>query len=165
MTFALQDPAKHDDVAGLGNGFVGQFNLDDSGRIRVASNGVFDSPWGLAIAPSSFGSLAGDLLVGDFGDGTIGAVDLGADTFAGELLSGNGDPVGIGDLWALTVGNGVPAGSPQSIYFTSGVAQESSGLFGSLTPVPQVGIRHAAAWRDQLHGRADPSQSPRRGAT
>ena len=76
VTFALQDAQKHDDVAGLGNGFVDQFNLDGTGMVRVASMGTLNSPWGLTIAPSTFGALAGDLLVGNFGNGEIGAFNL-----------------------------------------------------------------------------------------
>jgi uncharacterized protein (TIGR03118 family) len=139
VTFALQDADKHDDVAGLGNGFVDQFNLDGTGLTRIGSGGQLDSPWGLAIAPASFGDLAGDLLVGNFGDGTITAFDLATDSFVGDLLGGNGQPLVIGDLWALTPGNGSAAGSTDAIYFTSGVAEEADGLFGSLTPIPEPG--------------------------
>ena len=35
-----------------------------------------DSPWGLVVAPSSFGRFAGDLLVGNFGDGRINAFEM-----------------------------------------------------------------------------------------
>jgi uncharacterized protein (TIGR03118 family) len=75
VTYAKQDAAKHDDVAGLGNGFVDVFNLDGSAEHRLIANGLLDSPWGMAIAPSSFGSFAGDLLVGNFGNGWINAYD------------------------------------------------------------------------------------------
>ena len=34
-----------------------------------------NSPWGLALAQSNFGQFSGDLLVGNFGDGTINAFD------------------------------------------------------------------------------------------
>ena len=62
------------DVPGAGNGYVDLFSLDGTlVRQLVAQGGEIDSPWGLAIAPSSFGSFAGDLLVGNFGDGTISA--------------------------------------------------------------------------------------------
>jgi uncharacterized protein (TIGR03118 family) len=136
VTFALQDAAKHDDVAGLGHGFVDQFNLDGTGMVRVASTGTLDSPWGLTIAPKTFGSLAGDLLIGNFGDGTIGAFNLSTDKFVADLLGSNGMPLAIGDLWAITTGNGGAAGSPDAIYFTAGVAHESDGLFGEIA-VPE----------------------------
>jgi uncharacterized protein (TIGR03118 family) len=134
VTYAKQDDAKHDDVAGQGNGFVDEFDLNGNLLHRVASHGQLDSPWGLAIAPSDFGKFAGDLLVGNFGDGTINAYDLKNDHFVGKLLGSDGKPITIGDLWALTPGNGHGAGDPGTIYFTAGVQDEKHGLFGSLTP-------------------------------
>ena len=136
VTFAQQDDTKHDDVAGAGNGFVDEFDLNGTMVQRVASNGPLDSPWGLAIAPHSFGRFAGDLLVGNFGDGTIDAFNLRNDHFAGKLLGADGKPIVIGDLWALTPGNGGSGGDPNSIFFTAGVKDEAQGLFGSLTPDP-----------------------------
>jgi uncharacterized protein (TIGR03118 family) len=138
VTFAKQNPTKHDDVAGAGNGFVDVFNLQGHMEERVASHGPLDSPWGLAIAPASFGSFAGDLLVGNFGDGTIDAFAHHGDDyqFMGRLLGSDGKPISIGDLWALTPGNGGSAGDPNAIYFTAGVQSEAHGLFGSLTPNP-----------------------------
>jgi uncharacterized protein (TIGR03118 family) len=137
VTFALQDQFKHDDVAGQGNGFVDEFSLSGKLLARVASNGPLDSPWGLAIAPSDFGKFAGDLLVGNFGSGTIDAYNLNHhDQFMGQLTGIDGKPITIGDLWSLTPGNGGSAGSTGEIYFTAGVQGESRGLFGSIAPVP-----------------------------
>jgi uncharacterized protein (TIGR03118 family) len=136
VTYAMQDDVKHDDVAGAGNGFVDEFDLEGHLLHRIASGGPLDSPWGLAIAPSSFGSVAGDLLVGNFGDGTIDAFDTKHGTFEGQLLGGDGKPIVIPDLWELIPGNGAAAGDPNAIYFTAGVADEAHGLFGSLTPNP-----------------------------
>ena len=76
VTFAMQDDTKHDDVAGQGNGFVDEFDLEGHLLAPRGIGGPLNSPWGLAIAPSSFGKFAGDLLVGNFGDGTINAFDL-----------------------------------------------------------------------------------------
>src|SRR5262249_6810327 len=90
VTFALQDEAKHDDVAGPGHGFVDEFDLNGDLLHRVASRGVLDSPWGLAIAPSSFGDFANDLLVGNFGDGAINVFDPKNDHFLGQLLGADG---------------------------------------------------------------------------
>jgi uncharacterized protein (TIGR03118 family) len=136
VTYAVQDQFKHDDVAGAGNGFVDEFSLSGQFIARVASNGSLDSPWGLAIAPSDFGKFAGDLLVGNFGDGTISAYDLkNHDKFVGQLTGVDGKPIKIGDLWSLTPGNGGSAGSTGKIYFTAGVQSESQGLFGSISRV------------------------------
>lgn len=138
VTFALQDAAKHDDVAGPGNGFVDEFDLNGNLLQRVASGGPLDSPWGLAIAPSGFGEFSGDLLVGNFGDGTINAFDPKSDQFLGKLLGADGKPIVIGDLWDLTPGNNGPGVDPNSIYFTAGLQDEAHGLFGTLTATPET---------------------------
>jgi hypothetical protein len=74
--------------------------------------------------------------VGNFGDGTINAFNLENDKFAGTLDGVDGKPITIGDLWALTPGNGGMAGSKGEIFFSSGVQDESFGLFGAIAPVP-----------------------------
>ena len=135
VTFAEQDAAKHDDVAGPGHGFVDKFDLNGNMLDRVASRGVLNSPWGLDIAPKGFGQFAGDLLVGNFGDGAIDAYDLKKDMFVGQLLGSDGNPIQIGDLWALTNGNGAMGSDPSKVYFTAGVQNEQHGLFGSLSPM------------------------------
>ena len=138
VTYAVQDGAKHDDVKGLGNGLVDVFNLDGTFDERLISHGALDSPWGLEIAPSSFGSLAGDLLVGNFGNGMINAFDPTTGAFVGTIDGADGNPLVIDGLWGLTVGNGSPmGGSSDALFFTAGPNDESDGLFGSLTAVPE----------------------------
>jgi uncharacterized protein (TIGR03118 family) len=75
VTYAKQDAAAHDDVAGPGHGFVDVFTNYGVFVTRLVSRSVLNSPWGMVIAPSSFGQFAGDLLVGNFGDGRIHAFD------------------------------------------------------------------------------------------
>ena len=134
VTFAQQDDMKHDDVAGAGNGFVDAFDLNGNMIGRVGAGGTLNSPWGLAIAPSSFGNIAGDLLVGNFGDGTINVFDQNSDQFLGQLKAPDGNPISIDGLWSLMPGNGGAAGNPNAIFFTAGPAGETEGLFGSLSP-------------------------------
>jgi uncharacterized protein (TIGR03118 family) len=140
VTFALQDSAKHDDVAGAGNGYVDAFSLDGTFERRIVSlGGEVDSPWGLDIAPSSFGAFAGDLLVGNFGDGTISAFNLTTGAFAGELSGPGGTPLVEGDLWALVNGNGGSGGAANTVYFTAGISDESHGLIGAISaPEPET---------------------------
>ena len=149
VTFALQDTAKHDDVAGAGNGFVDEFDLEGHHLQRVASGGPLNSPWGLAIAPKGFGDASGDLLVGNFGDGTINAFNLKNDQFQGKLDGADGKPIVIGDLWALTTGSGASSDNPNAIYFTAGVQNEMHGLFGSLTANPEM--QHTAMAPHGMH--------------
>ena len=94
----------------------------------VGTGGSLDQPWGLAIAPTSFGPLAGDLLVGNKGSGEISVFNLANNTALGTLNGTNGSPIVIQDLWALTTGNGTNAGSTQEIYFTAGVGGYRDGL-------------------------------------
>jgi uncharacterized protein (TIGR03118 family) len=132
VTYAVQDAAKHDEQAGAGQGIVSVFDLNGNFLGRIGTGGTLNAPWGLAIAPSSFGNLAGDLLVGNFGDGTINAFNLNTDTFDGQLTDTNGKTLSIDGLWALTLGNDASAGSSQKLYFTAGPDDESNGLFGVL---------------------------------
>jgi uncharacterized protein (TIGR03118 family) len=148
VTFALQNDAKHDDVAGAGNGSVDEFNLDGSFNRRLVSlGGQINSPWGLDIAPAAFGAFSGDLLVGNFGDGTISAFDPTTGTFLGKLDGPGGGPIVEGDLWALINGNGGPGADPNKVYFTAGVQNEAEGLFGSISSVPEP-----ASWAMMILG-------------
>jgi len=147
VTYALQNGAKHDDVAGAGNGYVDAFSLDGTFERRIASlGGQINSPWGLAIAPKGFGGFGGDLLVGNFGDGTISAFDPNNGTFEGKLLGLDGKPIVEGDLWGLIVGNGGSGGSADKVYFTAGVMDEAHGLFGS------IGVPEPEAWTLMIVG-------------
>jgi uncharacterized protein (TIGR03118 family) len=137
ITFALQDPAKHDDMAGPGNGFVDTFDPTTDTFTRLISQGPLNSPWGLAIAPSGFGQLSNDLLVGNFGDGTINAFDPTTGAFRGTLLGPDNNPLMIDGLWALTVGSGSATASTNRLWFSAGPNGETDGLFGTIDPVPE----------------------------
>ena len=133
VTYAKQDGAKHDDVAGAGNGFVDVFQMDGTLVSKLITHGSLNSPWGLAIAPSGFGNLAGALLVGNFGDGTIHAFDGASGASLGTLSTKSGSPITIPGLWGLMFGNGASAGPVTTLYFTAGPNGEANGLFGSIT--------------------------------
>lgn len=137
VTYAQQDPLSPDEVAGPGLGLVDEYDLQGNFIARVATGGSLDAPWGLAIAPSSFGAMAGALLVGNFGDGHINAFDPVTHAFLGQVLGNDGNPLAIDGLWAISPGNDGLAGSSHLLYFTAGPDDESHGLFGVLTPVPE----------------------------
>jgi uncharacterized protein (TIGR03118 family) len=138
IAYAKQGAGK-DEQAGPGLGFVSAFDLQGNFLGRIGSQGTLNAPWGLAIAPSNFGAFAGDLLVGNFGDGTINAFNLGTNSFVGQLLGLDGKPVRIDGLWTLSPGNGGNGGSLNSIYFTAGPNDEEHGVFGVLNVVPEPG--------------------------
>ena len=140
VTYAKQDAAKHDDVPGNGFGYVDQYSLDGQLVTRVAQGGRKNSPpnapWGLALAPSSFGVFSGDLLIGNFGNGRVSAYqDRGGGkwVFKGQLRHGDQTLVEIDGLWAIAFGNGAAAGPTTSLYFAAGPVGETHGLFGSIT--------------------------------
>jgi uncharacterized protein (TIGR03118 family) len=137
VTYAVQDAAKEDDVKGAGNGVVDVFDTQGNLVSRFTAGGPLNSPWGMAIAPSSFGALAGKLLIGNFGDGTIHAFDPTTHQLLGAVTGKDGKPIAIDGLWALMPGNGGAAGSDQSIFFTAGPNDEKNGLFGVLSAVPE----------------------------
>jgi len=135
VTFAVQDAAKHDDVAGQGHGIVDRFDLEGKFPRRFADHGQLNSPWGMAVAPANFGDLGGSLWIGNFGDGNINAFDPGSGKSRGQVRDTNGKAIVIDGLWSLQVGNGTNnGGRTDTIYFTAGPNEETDGLFGSLSP-------------------------------
>ena len=95
-------------------------------------------PWGLALAPAGFGSLGGDLLVGNFSFSLM-ANDI--DIFDSDGKFVGTIPINIGSnmpggLWALGFGTGGMNGSPDTLFFTDGINGEMDGLFGALNVVP-----------------------------
>jgi uncharacterized protein (TIGR03118 family) len=148
VTYAKQDDKKHDDVAGAGNGLIDVFNPDSGNFDRLVTGsdagGTFteiNSPWGLATSPSSFGVHADQLLVGNFGSGTIMTFDDHAN-FNGLLKGTDEHPIVIDGLWALTFGNGGKAGTPDTLFFSAGPNSEGDGLFGSIVPVEEEHHKH-----------------------
>lgn len=142
VTYAVVGPTG-DDVAGPGNGIVDTYDLNGNFIQRLISNGALNSPWGLAIAPTGFGPFAGDLLVGNFGNGWINAYDPTTGAFIDSLDDPSGNPIVIDGLWGLKFGNGASGGDTSKLYFAAGIAGpgevEDHGLFGSLQHVPETG--------------------------
>jgi uncharacterized protein (TIGR03118 family) len=136
VTYALQDAAKHDDVPGPGHGYLNIFDLNGNLQRRLISQGSLNSPWGLALAPAKFGTFSNDLLVANFGDGTINAFDPMTGNLLGTVKDSRGNPIVIDGPWSLIFGNGGNGGDPNKLYFTAGPGGELHGLFGSLAPAP-----------------------------
>src|SRR5207247_10557693 len=105
---------------------------------QLISGGKPASPWGITLAPSSFGQFGGDLLVGNFSylHTEINAFDPASGAYLGTLTDGSGNPLLAGDngLWDLTFGNGGNGGLPDTLYFATGLNNEANGLFGAINP-------------------------------
>ena len=100
-----------------------------------------DNPWGLTIAPQSFGKFGGDLLVGNNGGNDwINAFDPMNGHFQGVLTLASGQPFSENNLWALSFGNGGNGGLANTLYFTAG-PEGTDGLFGSLQAIPSLSAK------------------------
>ncbi len=125
--------------ATLGQGAVAVF--DESGNLLSSHpmliGGNLAAPWGVALAPSTFGEFANDLLVGNFSynNSFINAFDPVTGAFDGTIQIATGGN-GPGGLWALEFGIGGMNGSPDTLYFTDGINRETDGLFGAIDPTP-----------------------------
>jgi uncharacterized protein (TIGR03118 family) len=159
VTYAKQDSAKHDDVSGAGNGYVDVF--DGSGNLvtQLISKGLLNSPWGMQIAPATFGQFSGALLVANFGDGTINAFDAAKGTPLGTLNDSTHHTLSIPGLWGLLFGNGGRGGDTSTLYFTAGFpgpygeGAESHGIFGSIQAPPSftpAGVINGASFLPPL---------------
>jgi uncharacterized protein (TIGR03118 family) len=135
LSYTMQDAAKHDETTGAGLGYVDVFDFSGNFVSRFASAGVLNAPWGMAIAPAGFGSLAGDVLIGNFGDGTINVFapnGTAVATSMGPLTVINGGAISIPGLWSLVFGNGDADKPLTTLFYTAGFADQTDGVFGSI---------------------------------
>jgi uncharacterized protein (TIGR03118 family) len=137
VTYAKQDEAREDELAGQGRGIVDVFDTAGAFLGRVATHGQLNAPWGIARAPADFGRFSGDLLIGNFGDGEITAFDQDSEGDwgpRGQLRGTDRSRIAIDGLWALQFGHGAANNGPtNTLFFTAGPNDEEDGLFGSIT--------------------------------
>ncbi len=148
---AYAKPSGHVTAPG---GYIDEFGTDGSFIARVYTDATgtnLTGPWGLAIAPAGFGSLAGDLLVGNFGDstttapsGTILAINLTTGS-ATTLDRAANTPIENPGLWSLLFGNGGSGGTAGTLYISAGIDGQTQGLFAQITPAASPSVTVAAA--------------------
>jgi uncharacterized protein (TIGR03118 family) len=137
-THALQTAAK------AGEGAVAEFTEGGvfEGLSPASADSKMASPWGIALAPMTFGKFGGDLLVGNFSfqSGVADTIDAFNPTtwaFEGSIDVNPGAGNTPGGLWSLAFGGGGSDGTPNTLFFTDGINGETAGLFGSITAVPE----------------------------
>jgi uncharacterized protein (TIGR03118 family) len=136
VTYAMQDAAMHDEVLGAGLGFVDVFDFSGNFVSRFASAGPLNAPWGIALAPSGFGSFAGNVLIGNFGDGTVnifGPNGTSLATSMGPFTVNGGATFAVPGLWSLVFGNGDSDKPITTLFYTAGFADQTDGVFGSIS--------------------------------
>jgi uncharacterized protein (TIGR03437 family) len=136
VTYAKQGATKPFDAPGVGNGYVDVYDFNGKLLQHLVSGGVLNSPWGIQIAPATFGPFGGALLVGNFGDGLIHAYDPNSGALLGTIQDQSGNNIRIDGLWALQFGNGGSGGDVNSLYFTAGPSAQKHGLFGIIVSAP-----------------------------
>ena len=135
VTYAKQDSAKHDDVAGPGNGFVEIYSAAGFRLGHLEHGPWLNSPWAATMATRDFGAFSSDLLVGNFGSGQIAAYNPLTGQFLGLMQNPDNSILTIDGLWGLSFGNGGTAGPEDTLYFTAGPDMEMHGLFGTLVSI------------------------------
>lgn len=135
VTYAKQDSAGDDEIAGPGLGFVDVYSADGVLLNRLASRGVLNAPWGVALAPLSFGDFGGALLVGNFGDGYINAYDPRTGRWLGTLRDQHQRRIHVDGLWGIAFGNGVAMQKTSALFYAAGPNDEENGAYGVIEPV------------------------------
>jgi uncharacterized protein (TIGR03118 family) len=118
---------------GLPGGYIDVYDTSGNFLKRFATSGALSAPWGLTLAPATFGSFSNDLLVGNFGNGEILAYDPITAAYLGILTGTNGLPLDNAFLWSLETRTGGPGIDPNAVYFTAGIDNQQDGLFGKIT--------------------------------
>jgi uncharacterized protein (TIGR03118 family) len=134
VAYALQDAAKHDPMIIASSGFVDLYDQNGNLVRRITSDSHLNSPWGAVIPPSTFGAFAGDLLVGNFGDGTINAFNFTSGAFIDQMKDSTGAVIVNGSLWDMIFDPSGKTGDPNTMYVTAGLNSEMHGLFTAITP-------------------------------
>jgi uncharacterized protein (TIGR03118 family) len=133
VSYAKQDATAQDEVFGAGLGALDVF--DGAGNLMtrlIAPGASLNAPWGITMAPSSFGPFSNALLVGNFGDGTINAFNPTTGALLGTLADGNGTQIAISGLWGLAFGNGINSQPTTTLFYTAGPANGTEGVYGRI---------------------------------
>jgi len=138
VTYDRPDPVTHKEGVGAGIGVVDEFSTDGRLIARIAAGGSLNAPWGVALAPRSWGTVAGSLLIGNFGDGRISIFARArygfADHATGQIRDAStGKPFAEPGLWAILPGTATTGGT-NALWFTAGINDEADGLLGVLRP-------------------------------
>jgi uncharacterized protein (TIGR03118 family) len=149
VAYALGGPPAGKAAAPEGVGAVAVFDTNGNFIKQMISGGKLASPWGITLAPASFGQFGGDLLVGNFSYAAteINAFDPLSGVYLGTLADSSGNTLLKGDngLWDLTFGNGGDGGLPGTLYFTTGLNAETDGLLGAIDPLSSIAEGGAVA--------------------
>ncbi len=130
VEYAKFNPSNGMAQMGAGLGYVAVYNLASGTWSTLISGGALNAPWGVTLAPASFGSFSNDLLIGNFGNGEINAYST-TGVWLGTLKGNSGTPLMNSFLWAIEAGNS--SANANGVYFNAGIGNQQYGLFGVIT--------------------------------
>ena len=133
VAYAKESDEPGEEEPGTNRGFVDVYTPKGVLVSRLVQRDGLNAPWGLALAPKSFGPFGGALLVGNFGNGRIHAYDKSTGAMLGTLQAEGGGALVIDGLWGIRFGNGT-IGTKKILFFAAGIDDETHGLFGAITP-------------------------------
>ena len=145
VTYAMQQsPDDQNNVNGAGLGYVDVYDTNGQFIKELVANGALNAPWGIALAPSDFGSLSNQLLVGNFGDGKINAYDPSSGALVGTLSNASGTAIATPGLWGIAFGNDADNQPHNTLFFAAGANDENDGLYGRIDPGATPPLLNAA---------------------
>jgi uncharacterized protein (TIGR03118 family) len=120
-------------TTGGSGGYIDIFGEDGTLVKHFAHGAPLNQPWGLAVAPSNFGTFSGALLVtNNTPTGTINAFNLTTGKSLGTLKTTTGKVITIPGLWGIEFGGGtVSNGKTNQLFFTAG-PNDTDGYFGAI---------------------------------
>ncbi len=133
VTYAKQlGPDNHDNANGAGLGYVDIYDTNGKLIKQLVATGALNAPWGVAIAPADFGTLAKALLVGNFGDGKINAYDTSTGAYIGTVKDSAGAAIATPGLWGIAFGNDANNQPHNTLFFAAGTNNEANGSYGRI---------------------------------
>jgi uncharacterized protein (TIGR03118 family) len=133
VSYAKQDAQAQDNLNGAGLGIVDIF--DASGTFikqLIPAGGALNAPWGMALAPTDFGTLSKTLLIGNFGDGKINGYDPATGAFVGAITDSAGAAFAMPGLWGIAFGNDNANQPHNTLFFAAGLNDEVNGSYGRI---------------------------------
>lgn len=117
--------------SGGAGGYIDIFDENGTFVKRFASGTPLNQPWGLTVAPKTFGTLAGTLLVSNNSSaGTINGFNLSTGKLVGTVKNSAGKAIAISGLWGIEFGGGSTLnGKKNQLFFTAGPS-DTNGYFG-----------------------------------
>jgi uncharacterized protein (TIGR03118 family) len=118
-------------TSGAAGGYIDIFTEAGTLVKHFTHGKPLNQPWGFAVAPSTFGTLANTLLISNNATaGTINGFNLTTGKLVGTMMNTTGKVLTINGLWGLEFGGGSALnGQKNQLFFTAG-PNDTDGYFG-----------------------------------